>query len=240
MTLIRVILIKIAIFLALGLLPSAGTAQVEEEREITAFDEVVFKGNWGLILEEGTSPGIKIKAQKAETLEKVETWVEGNKLIVKYPRNKNKGWKRTPKIGVYLTYQTLKKLVVDGKMEIVSKSVLKNERFKLVCDGYLKGEIELATNRFKLDSDGYIKFKVRGQADYVDVSLDGAGKVSALELKTKNAEVDIDGAATVHINAEESLNADLDGFAKLKYGGNPSQKNIRKDGLVFVSKVKSY
>lgn len=232
----REILIILITFLLLGFLPLIMKAQ-EETRSLESFSKAKLQGNWELVLEPGSSNAIQLKAKTEEHLQHVSTEVINGELLVKYTKGEDKKWGSVPRIEVKLTYRQLERLELDGKANVNTTAPIKGSNLEIRFDGYVNGEMAVDVNHFDMEADGFTKIIFTGKANKKDIALDGAGKIQAGDLIANEAFVRIDGSGTVEVNAKESLKADLDGLAKLKYHGNPPVKDIEKDGLVRVSQA---
>lgn len=232
----REILIILITLLLLGFLPFMMKAQ-EETRSLESFSKVKFQGNWEVVLEPGASSTVLLKAKKEEHLKEVTTEVVGQELIIKYKKEEGKKWGSVPRIEAHLTYQQLERLELDGKANLNTTTPVKSNMLELQFDGYVNGEMAMEVTQVDIEGDGFTKVEFTGMAKSKNIALDGAGKINAGGLVAKEAFVRIDGSGTVIVNAEESIKADLDGLAKLKYYGDPPKMDIEKDGLVIVSQI---
>ena len=232
----RIILIHIIVALLLGFWPNGAAAQEGEFRSLEPFERVLMKGNWDVILEQGTEASIRMAAKDMKKLDKVEVTVENKQLKLTYHSDRNKEWKDHPRIKVYLVYTELSEIEVEGKLVVESRSAIKTDHFKLDIEGYLKGGFEVLAQSCDVDVEGYFRLGFAGQVENFDLAIEGMGKVKASEFITDNTNVKMEGMVSAYVHATQELTAKVEGMAKLGYMGDPPSKNINREGLTLVSK----
>jgi|GEM_PF-1775794 len=232
----RIILIHIIVALLLGFWSNGVAAQEGEFRSLEPFSRVLMKGNWDVILEQGTEASIRIAAKDPQKLEKVEISVENEQLKLIYNTEREKEWKDHPRIKVYLVYTELSDIDVEGKLVVESRSTIKTDHFDLDVEGYLKGEMEVIAKSCTVDVEGYFRLGLFGETEDFDLDIEGFGKVKASQLLAANTNVSIEGMASAYVHANKALTARVEGMAKLGYAGDPASKNINREGLTLVSK----
>lgn len=232
----RTILIHIIVALLLGFWSNGVAAQEGDFRSLEPFKRVVMKGNWDVILEQGTEPSIRLAAKDMAKLEKVEVTVENEQLKLIYHSERNREWKDHPRIKVYLVYTELSDLDVEGKLVVESRSPIKTDHFVLDVEGYFKGGMEVVSQSCEVDLEGYFRLGLTGETQDFDLDIEGMGKVKASTLITQQTDVSMEGMVSAYVHAAEELNAKVEGMAKLGYKGDPSKKNINREGLTLVSK----
>lgn len=232
----RIILIHIIVALLLGFWSNSAVAQEGDFRSLESFNSILLKGNWDIILEQGTEPSIRMAAKDPNKLDKVEVSVKNDRLSLIYNAIPGKEWKDHPRIKVYLIYTELEEIDVEGKMVVESRSTIQTENFDLDVEGYLKGEMDVIAKTCNVDVEGYFRLELRGETQDFDLDMEGFGKVWASKLKSQSAKVSIEGMASAYVYANESLFARVEGMAKLGYAGDPQDKKIIREGLTLVSK----
>ncbi len=232
----RIILIHIIVALLLGFWSNGAAAQEGEFRSLEPFERVLMKGNWDVILEQGTEASIRMAAKDMRKLDKVEVTVENNQLKLTYHSDRNKEWKDHPRIKVYLVYTELSDIEVEGKLVVEHRSTIKTDHFKLNVEGYLKGGFEVVAQSCDVDVAGYFRLGFAGQVENFDLDIEGMGKVKASEFITENTNVKMEGMVSAYVHAKQELTARVEGMAKLGYMGDPPSKNINREGLTLVSK----
>ncbi|MEZ5039423.1 MAG: DUF2807 domain-containing protein [Saprospiraceae bacterium] len=232
----RVILIHIIVALLLGFWPNGIAAQEGEFRSLESYHSILLKGNWDVVLEQGTEPSIRLAAQDPATLDKVEMLVQHDQLRLVYKGEANKEWKDHPRIKAYLVYPSLSGIDVEGKLLVEGLSTINAEHFELKIEGYVKGELAIVSTTCDVDLQGYFRLKLSGETQHFDLAMEGFGKVWASHLASQTANVSMEGMATAYVHATEDLYGRVEGLAKLGYTGDPKQKKIVKEGIILVSK----
>lgn len=236
MTIIYRIIVCIILLLTLGMWPRFGSAQVEESRPITGFSRLALRGHFDLVLEQGDTPGLQLRAKNGEDLEKLTTGVNGGTLEITYRRDSDRDWGDYPRIEVKLTFTELEAIDMEGKLLIESSSTIRTGRLELSFEGYVKGGLNIDVNALDLRAEGYVRLAVSGRADQEKLNVEGYGKLKTGDLMAKAAEVSGSGMVTIYVNASESLDAHMEGLSKLGYTGNPQHRDIQKEGIILTLK----
>mgnify|MGYP003413504597 CR=1 FL=1 len=61
----------------------------------------------------------------------------------------------------------------------------------------------LNTDDFELSSDGEGEITIEGKVDYLNVTMDGEGKLLAKDLLSKNATINLYGDGKVEVNSRK-------------------------------------
>ena len=81
-----------------------------------------------------------------------------------------------------------------------------------------------------LDLSGASEVRLDGTGDTADVRASGTSFVELRDLTVAEADVELHGAGKANVTATRQLDADLSGFSKLRYGGDPSLGRIETSG----------
>ncbi|GHV30336.1 hypothetical protein FACS189481_4440 [Clostridia bacterium] len=110
----------------------------------------------------------------------------------------------------------------------------KMDAFALKIDGSVDGKIKAdITKDFKCEINGSGSVSLDGNAENLDIKVDGSGEVSANNFKTQSAVVEIEGSGDCEVCASKSLKVDITGDGKVLYSGDPQvEKNIFGSGSV--------
>jgi len=92
----------------------------------------------------------------------------------------------------------------------------------------------LKVNTIELKSSGSGDISLEGTTDYLEAALNGSGDLSAIELRTFNCELEMNGSGDAKIYAKESLEVELNGSGDVSYKGRAKvEKTINGSGEVF-------
>lgn len=185
---------------------------VEESRDISAVSAVEIDGFGVLHFENGETPSLVIEAEQ-EYLDRLETIVVGDRLIIR-PK---KGWftglipTKTPQI--YLVLPDLAELQLSGAIR-VSMEELTGDKITIISNG--SNDLELGS----VVSDELI-LKVAGAANWSIQSLD-----------VSEFNVEISGMSNLQV---DEVNADLlelviSGMGNASIAGEVIEQNVRIDG----------
>jgi hypothetical protein len=108
---------------------------------------------------------------------------------------------------------------------------------------FIDGDIELALSgaselegtgikvaSLHLDLSGASEVRLEGTGDTADVRASGTSFVELRDLTVAEADVQLHGASKANVMATRRLDADLSGFSRLRYGGDPSLGRIETSG----------
>jgi len=160
--------------------------------------------------------------------------VKNGVLVVDSTRKINFSANSLPVLAVYAP--ALTGLTVEGACTFTAHDKITADSFELNIAGAASGSAELEVNRLSVSLGGAGSFTLTGTADTAQLSLAGAGKLDALSLQTREADVKMDGAGSVRIGCSQTLTVDANGIGSVEYRGSPTV-DISKDGLVSVTRV---
>jgi len=103
------------------------------------------------------------------------------------------------------------------------------------------GEVELQNvhgQRLEVVLAGAGRMQGNGQVDSLEVELSGSGEMHMQALRSGQAVVRIGGAGNVHVHAEHTLRAIINGAGSIRYVGNPRiEKEIRGAGSIMAEQT---
>ncbi|PLX22762.1 MAG: hypothetical protein C0597_01845 [Marinilabiliales bacterium] len=80
---------------------------------------------------------------------------------------------------------------------------------------------------------GDVRIKGNKEAEELDVSVTGSGDFESIDIKFKEAELDITGSGSIHTYVTEEMDASITGSGRIYYKGNPLiDANITGSGKV--------
>ena len=139
------------------------------------------------------------------------------------------------KVTVYITFQELERLEIEGGVQLETKGYLELEDISLHLKGGTKIDFFVKAGKMVIISEGGVLFHTEGIAESLDVRMYGAGHVDAGELQSRDVRFRIEGVGTGKVYPTSSLNAVIKGAGKIRYKGDPRvSKEI--EGLGSVEK----
>lgn len=225
--------LKLNLMLAAFLMLSSFAFAQEGEYSTTltvneAFDGIEANGVQNITLIPGTVQSVKAVGE--QPLEgKMELEVEGGTLDIEL-----KGVKDPQRVRFYVTFINLNKLEASGATNIQSQGVIKSEKFQMEVSGASKVELQLQVNNLVSEISGAANVKLSGTCNHHNLEASGAAKLSAYELETSRANVEVTGAASTRLNVSEQVNGESSGVGKIMFKKEPKVRNIDQSG---VSKI---
>jgi hypothetical protein len=95
--------------------------------------------------------------------------------------------------------------------------------------------VDANSSDLKIDSTGAATVNAAGTAKSVQISSTGAGKIDTSKLHANKAKIEVSGAASVDVYADEQLDVNVSGAGSVSYSGNPKTINKHVSGIGSVS-----
>jgi hypothetical protein len=210
---------------------------VTEQREVSPFNRVDFRGIGRLILSQGEQQSVTVSASDA-VISHVRTDVREGVLVLSF-----RWWPgmifrflELKTLEVRLVVEDLAGLKVSGAGIVESRERVQVEEMELQLSG--AGEVHLQLHGQRIDTHltGAGRIVLWGKAEEQNIHLTGAGSVQAERLVTRSAQVHSSGAGECRIHATESLDARLSGAGTIRYVGNPKIQS-RVTGLGTITSM---
>lgn len=115
-------------------------------------------------------------------------------------------------------------IAVDGQARILTDTVLSSPQLVVMVNGAAQCKLNLAVRDCELISRGASQVELKGSGTRLSIKSFGASEIKALDFSARDVELDIAGAGSTEVYAEESLDIELSGTAKVRYAGNPHVK----------------
>jgi len=160
---------------------------------------------------------------------KVEVEVNGGTLEIDLD-----GVEDPQRVKFYVTFVQLTKIEASGASNIKSEGLIKAEKFEIEFSGATKVELQLEVQNLVSEISGAANVKLTGTCNYHNLEASGAGKLSAYDLETTKANVEVTGAASTRLNVLEQVNGEASGVGKIMFKKEPKIRNIDQSG---VSKI---
>jgi hypothetical protein len=202
-------------------------AQNVETRQLPAFSKLDLQGAADVVLIQGERESAKIEAENI-ALDHIYTEVRNQTLYISLKKRQRY---ENLKLKIYLTFRQLNAIASNGAFNLSGESTIQATDFLVDFSGAGNLDLKINAKNLKLYSSGAGNMEVSGKADFQQIVLSGAGNVEAFGLMSKISEVELNGVGNVEINVSNELSAELNGMGSIRYKGNPTSKNISKNGL---------
>lgn len=193
-----------------------------EARDTGAFDGVSLTGGFNVVIRQGSSNKVEVKADR-NLLAHIETRVIDG--------SKGRTLEIGPKKGVNISTSNNPSFVIEmpalRAVSVAGSGTVKVEAMKTGgVDAAIAGSGDI---RFaNLDAER-LAMKVSGSGDIVaagrcgnaSVSIAGSGDVKAADLVAEEVKVTIAGSGDAQVNATRKLNVSIAGSGDVKYAGSP-------------------
>jgi len=192
--------------------------KVTESREVSGFDGIELAGVGKLIVQQTGAESLSIEGDD-NIVPKIKTEVVGGKLVI---RMDEKGT-INPKLPIFynVTVRDIKSLELSGAGSIEADN-LKADNFETYVTG--AGTVTLrniggSNLRVSMPGAGYVVMS--GNVDTQSVTISGAGRYKADDLRSVRAAVVTSGVGSALLWVTENLSATIDGMGSLQYYGSP-------------------
>lgn len=200
----------------------------------TNFKNIDVSSSIDVVLKQGTDYSVRIDGEE-NILQLIEVRKEGDKLIVGFKNNISIS--PTKDIKVYITAPEFHKLEGSGACTISNSGVITGNEVTLDLSGACNTHLNVDVNKLGIEASGASEIEVKGKAVYFSVDGSGSTSVSAFQLITENASIELSGAGDAEVFASKSLKADLSGAGSVTYKGNPPSVSKEISGAGSVSKA---
>lgn len=192
---------KKLITLFLLLIPAMTYAQTKETREVGTFTKISFHVPGKLIVKQGSPQSVVLEGDK-ETLSKIETELDGDKLSIGLENKWRKfNWHDdNNKITAYVTVKDVEALSVSGSGDLVGDGKITANDLDLKVSG--SGSLSVEVDAKKLDADvsGSGDIDVKGRCQSFESGLSGSGKINLAATISNKADVHVSGSGKVMLN----------------------------------------
>lgn len=183
-------------------------AQTKETRNVSTFKGISFRLSGKLLLTQGNVQKVEIEGS-AEALRKIETKVDGGRLIIKR-ENESDNWFDNEKFTVYVTVKDIESISVSGS-------------------GNLMGQNKFSVADLDLDVSGSGSMQIEANASgNIDADVSGSGNID-LKASCKAYSSDVSGSGKILLTATISGLADFDISGSGKIEASGSAKQVKAD-----------
>lgn len=206
--------------------------KIEKKYNIEEFTKIYLRGPYEVHLRQTSKCELTIIA-KDSYFDRLEVSSSGGELSIELD---GKNFKNTKSIEVYIDFQDLEKLEIQGAVDLQCESQIKTTNLKLEFEG--AGNVELYVDADKIISEiaGVGNFEIEGETDYHKVEFDGIGSYDAKNLRSKYTIVESNGIGSVSVYASNKFKGEANGIGSVDYYGDPDDVNIDASGLGSVNR----
>ncbi|MCL2344183.1 MAG: DUF2807 domain-containing protein [Firmicutes bacterium] len=116
----------------------------------------------------------------------------------------------------------LEAVTVDGAADVKGNGTFTANAFTLEINGAGSAELALGAQSVSVTLNGAGDITLSGTSDQLSINSSGAATVSARDLTAQDVKVVLDGAGTIQVTAEKTLDAKVSGVGSVTYWGDPT------------------
>lgn len=175
---------------------------------------------------EGVSPYIRIETDD-NLMEYFSAEVQGGILTLRSTENVN-----TKHCKIYTNSTSLSEISVTGVANIDLKGKISSNDlvFQLAGVGNVNAS-DLEYNNITVNFAGVGNVTLGGSSQKAIFNIAGKGNIHAYDLNAENTTCNVSGVGNAEVFAAQRLKASINGIGRIKYKGNPEQKELNKGGL---------
>ncbi|HTJ53124.1 MAG TPA: head GIN domain-containing protein [Cyclobacteriaceae bacterium] len=198
----------IALFISASLV----VAQKRETRTVGTFTKISFGFPGKLILRQGSPQKVELEGT-SEVLERVDTELEGDRLVITNKRDW-KHWGDGIRVTAYVTVEKIDGINVSGSGDVIAETKITSDQLELRVSG--SGSLEA----------GELDVK-----EEIDANVSGSGNID-IKGKCKNFDSNVSGSGHVNIagNISEKADFSVSGSGKIGAEGTASSVKVSISG----------
>lgn len=222
---------------------------ISQEVKVDHFNEIKLSGSANISYHQDTRYHVEIHGSD-NIIPLVETYVEGNALIIKFKKNVSI---RKGKLGIKFFAPELNKLTINGSGDIKLINGIQTSKdieFHINGSGDIRGEgltcrrmavsingsgdvrlqqIESRECQARISGSGNIN--LTGKAIQATYSIAGSGNIQAAELEAAHTDASISGSGNISCHAGRKLVARVRGSGDIAYKGNPQEVDAPRKSI---------
>ena len=190
---------------------------VDNERMVTAFDEISNQTGADLVITQGETQRVTVNAQ-SDVQPILKTEVKGDRLTI----TSDNDFDGNAGTNIVITVAQVENFVNDGSGN-ASISGFDADKIQIEADG--SGDIEIRESEFDnvdIDADGSGDIRLGGKGNNLQIKNDGSGDLDAYDWAAEDVDVQSKGSGNVRVRADDNLKVKLSGSGNVYYRGNPN------------------
>jgi hypothetical protein len=194
--------------------------QSREIRNVGTFSKISFRVPGKLVLRQGNTQKVELEGDK-ETLSKIETEVNGDKLVIGNEDRWNWGWTDNNRIMAYITVKDITAISVSGSGELITEGKITTDRMDLNVSGSGSLQTDVTVSgELNADVSGAGRIDVKGSCQNMDSDISGSGKINASLTIGGQVSVDISGSGKFEASGTaKEIRTEISGSGKV-YASN--------------------
>lgn len=141
-------------------------------------------------------------------------------------------------ITVYVYVNKLSEITSTGSGNVESDNIINADQFEIHNNSSGNIQAKLTANHVEVHLDGSGTIVLEGNTNLIEINNSGSGNCNAIELRSIEAEVNLNGSGAVSVFATKEMDLNLQGSGSIQYGGSPEKLNTKKDGSGEIHEAK--
>jgi len=190
-----------------------------QDRKISGFHAVASSGSFDVVLNQGNTESVRVKAD-ADVINEIVTEVRNGVLMIHSKNTHNWGnfWNNRT-IIIYVVAKDLNSISLSGSGDLKMENEFNTNslQLRLSGSGGFTGKVNVKTLEASVSGSG--DFKISGKADESTVSIAGSGNFEGNSLITRSTAIKVAGSGDASIYASEKIDASVSGSGNVHYKG---------------------
>lgn len=210
-----------------------------EKRAVSGFHGIDVATGIELTLTEGNTEEVAVSAATPEFRDKIITRVENGILKLYYETKTGAVNKvrETKGLKAYVSYKKLDRLQVTTGAKVKIDGILRSASLDMEANtgAVVDGEVDIVS--LKVNQNTGSKVSLNGKAGKLTIEGDTGSKFKGEDMATSNCTAKVSTGAIVSVSAEKELHVKASTGGSVKYKGNPTVKEIKKNTGGAVNKI---
>jgi len=161
-------------------------------------------------------------------VELVNVDVRDNTLVINMKKkNVNKA-----DLKINISSPNMQNIKISGVGNFTINDKLETTNLKLKNEGVGSIKINnLSCQELDLVTEGVGDVYIQGKAEKASLISQGVGDIKASDLESKSVTAASNGVGSISCYATQSIHARVNGVGSISYKGNPSEKDLKKNGV---------
>ena len=221
-----------SLLLTLLLTSAYADDKTEKSYDVGMFDKIYLQGPYEVHLRQGSECKLTIRANDSY-FEYLDIDSSDDELSIVLDEKK---FRKTRAVEVYVTFRNLKKLSIEGAVDLMCENQIKTDNLKLEFEGAGKVDLDVQAEKIISEIAGVGHFIITGKTTYHKVEFSGIGSYDAQELHSQYTIVESNGIGSVKVFASNKFRGEANGIGSVDYFGDPDDVSVDASGLGSINR----
>lgn len=199
---------------------------VSENRSVRSFNAIASNGNFEIILQEASQPGVQVIGDE-NLMPFIDIDVDDRTLTL----NSSRPITSDEGIKIYVSYKNLNRIDIGGANKVTAENPVRERSLDIEISGASMVDLNLDVRNLDMNLSGAGFVTLSGRARNQNIEMSGVGNLEASELISERCRIAISGLGGAEVHVTESLEADVSGVGGVEYAGNPAEVQSNVSGL---------